>query len=127
VLLPTHLVALTSNVTAAPHRLSDAHPTVGKRLDALPPSNATVQLRCFCTVVMRPADYEPTIQRSLSLEDDTMNENMNENIVTLADVEDDILDYEVADEALEASAGIFEGQAKNVTISFCSGLDTCPS
>jgi hypothetical protein len=76
---------------------------------------------------MRPADYEPTIQRSLSLEDDTMNENMNENIVTLADVEDDILDYEVADEALEASAGIFEGQAKNVTISFCSGLDTCPS
>jgi hypothetical protein len=56
-----------------------------------------------------------------------MNENMNENIVTRADVEDDILNYEVADEALEASAGIFEGQAKNVTISFCSGLDTCPS
>jgi hypothetical protein len=76
---------------------------------------------------MRPADYEPTIQRSLSLEDDTMNENMNENIVTLADVEDDILNYEVADEALEASAGIIEGQAKNATISFCSGLDTCPS
>jgi hypothetical protein len=69
------------------------------------------------------ADYGPTIQRSLSLEDDTM----NENIVTLADVEDDILNYEVADEALEASAGIIEGQAKNVTISFCSGLDTCPS
>jgi hypothetical protein len=56
-----------------------------------------------------------------------MNENMNENIVTRADVEDDILNYEVADEALEASAGIFEGQGKNVTISFCSGLDTCPS
>jgi len=56
-----------------------------------------------------------------------MNENMNENIITLADVEDDILNYEVADEALEASAGIIEGQAKNVTISFCSGLDTCPS
>jgi hypothetical protein len=35
VLLPTHLVALTSSVTAAPHRLSDARQTVGKRLDAL--------------------------------------------------------------------------------------------
>jgi hypothetical protein len=31
-----HLVALTSNVTAAPHRLSDARQTVGKPLDALP-------------------------------------------------------------------------------------------
>jgi hypothetical protein len=30
VLLPTHLVALTSSVTAAPHRLSDARQTVGK-------------------------------------------------------------------------------------------------
>ena len=53
-----------------------------------------------------------------------MNENMNENIV---DVEDDILNCEVADEALEASGGIIEGQAKNATISFCLGLDTCPS
>jgi hypothetical protein len=35
VLLPTRLVALTSNVAAAAHHLSDARPTVGKRLDAL--------------------------------------------------------------------------------------------
>lgn len=51
---------------------------------------------------------------------------MNESIMNF-DVEDHILAYEVADEAVEAAAGILEGQAKSVTISFCSGLDTCPS
>ena len=39
-----------------------------------------------------------------------------------ADVEDDILNYEIADEAVEAAAGTLEGQAKNATIAFCSGL-----
>jgi hypothetical protein len=43
------------------------------------------------------------------------------------DLKEDILIYEVSDQALEAAAGIMEGQAKNATISFCSGLDTCPS
>jgi hypothetical protein len=52
---------------------------------------------------------------------------MNDNIINFADVEDDILNYEATDEAVEAAAGIFEGQVKNATISFCSGLDTCPS
>ena len=52
---------------------------------------------------------------------------MNERLIDFADVEDDILNYEVADEAVEAAAALFEGQAKSVTISFCSGLDTCPS
>ena len=52
---------------------------------------------------------------------------MNESIITFADVEDGILNYEVTDETVEAAAGIFEGRAKNSTISFCSGLDTCPS
>jgi hypothetical protein len=56
------------------------------------------------------------------MEDDCMNEStMN------FDVEDGILNYEVADEAVEAAAGILEGQAKSVTVAFCSGLDTCPS
>ena len=49
---------------------------------------------------------------------------MNENIFKFADIEENILNYEVADEAVEAAAGILEGQAKNATISFCSGLDT---
>jgi hypothetical protein len=51
---------------------------------------------------------------------------MNENIINFADV-DDILNYEIADEVVEAAAGALEGQAKNATIAFCSGLDTCPS
>jgi hypothetical protein len=52
---------------------------------------------------------------------------MSESITNLADGEVDILNYEVADEAVEAAAALFEGQAKNATISFCSGLDSCPS
>jgi hypothetical protein len=52
---------------------------------------------------------------------------MSESITNLAGIENDILNYEVADEAVEAAAALFEGQAKNATISFCSGLDSCPS
>jgi len=52
---------------------------------------------------------------------------MSESVIDFADVESDILNYEVSDQVVEAAAALFEGQAKNVTISFCSGLDTCPS
>jgi hypothetical protein len=52
---------------------------------------------------------------------------MSESVIDLADVEDTVLKYEVTDEAVEAAAALLEGQAKSVTISFCSGLDTCPS
>jgi hypothetical protein len=52
---------------------------------------------------------------------------MSGSITNLADVENDILNYEVADEAVEAAAPLLECQAKNATIAFCSGLDTCPS
>ena len=52
---------------------------------------------------------------------------MSGSITNVADVENDILNYEVTDEAVEAVAALLEGQAKNATISFCSGLDTCPS
>ena len=52
---------------------------------------------------------------------------MSESITNLADGEIDILNYEVADEAVEAGAALLEGQAKNPTIAFCSGLDTCPA
>jgi hypothetical protein len=52
---------------------------------------------------------------------------MSESVIDPADVEDDVLKYEVTDEAVEAAAALLEGQAKSVTISFCSGLDTCPS
>jgi hypothetical protein len=52
---------------------------------------------------------------------------MSESITNFFDVKNDILNYEVADEAVEAAAALLEGQAKNATIAFCSGLDTCPS
>jgi hypothetical protein len=52
---------------------------------------------------------------------------MNESIINFAHIEDDILIYEVSDQALEAAAGIPEGKAANLTLAFCSGLDTCPS
>jgi len=52
---------------------------------------------------------------------------MNDSTINFGDVADDVLNYEVADEAVEAAAALFEGHAKNSTVAFCSGLDTCPS
>jgi hypothetical protein len=52
---------------------------------------------------------------------------MNGIIRNLADVDEDLLAYEVSDDDVEAAAGLLEGQTKSQTISFCSGLDTCPS
>jgi hypothetical protein len=57
----------------------------------------------------------------------TWRRQMSESVIDLANVEDDILNYKVADETVETAAALFEGHAKSVTISFCSGLDTCPS
>jgi len=42
-------------------------------------------------------------------------------------VEEEILTYEVADEAVEAAAGMLREKAGSFTMGFCSGLDTCPS
>jgi hypothetical protein len=50
---------------------------------------------------------------------------MSESVIDL--VEDDILNYEVSDEAAEAAAGKLEGPARSMTAAFCSGLDSCPS
>ena len=41
--------------------------------------------------------------------------------------EEEILTYEVSDEALEAAAGSLKDKAGAFTLSFCSGLDTCPA
>jgi hypothetical protein len=46
---------------------------------------------------------------------------------TIQQIEEEILSYEVSDEALEAAAGTIKDKAGSFTISFCSGLDTCPS
>ena len=41
--------------------------------------------------------------------------------------EEQILSFEVSDEALEAAAGSVQEKAGAFTLAFCSGLDTCPS
>jgi hypothetical protein len=46
---------------------------------------------------------------------------------TIQQIEEEILSYEVSDEALEAAAGTLKDKAGSFTISFCSGLDTCPA
>jgi hypothetical protein len=52
---------------------------------------------------------------------------MNDATIGLDQVEEVILAYEVSDEALEAAAGTVKDKAGSVTLSFCSGLDSCPS
>jgi hypothetical protein len=41
--------------------------------------------------------------------------------------EEEILSFEVSDEALEMAAGPVKEKAGAFTLAFCSGLDTCPS
>ena len=44
------------------------------------------------------------------------------------DGEEEILSFEVSDEALEAAVvGSVKEKAVAFTLAFCSGLDTCPS
>lgn len=40
--------------------------------------------------------------------------------------DEDILTFDVSDEALEAAAGTVKEKAGSMTVAFCSGLDTCP-
>jgi hypothetical protein len=40
--------------------------------------------------------------------------------------EEEILTFDVSDEALEAAAGTVKEKAGALTVAFCSGLDTCP-
>jgi len=44
---------------------------------------------------------------------------------TIDQIEEETLHFEVSDEAIEAAAG--KEKAGAFTISFCSGLDTCPA
>jgi hypothetical protein len=41
--------------------------------------------------------------------------------------EEEILTFDVSDEALEAAAGPVKDKAGAFTLAFCSGLDTCPA
>jgi hypothetical protein len=52
---------------------------------------------------------------------------MNGITIGLDLAEEDILTYEVPDEAVESAAVLLRDRAGSVTVSFCSGLDSCPS
>jgi hypothetical protein len=46
---------------------------------------------------------------------------------TIEQTEEEILSFQVSDEALEAAAVSVKDNAGAFTLAFCSGLDTCPS
>jgi hypothetical protein len=50
---------------------------------------------------------------------------MNYAITEMTDEE--ILSYQVSDEALETAAGTGKEKAGNYTLGFCTGLSACPS
>jgi hypothetical protein len=39
----------------------------------------------------------------------------------------EILSYDISDEALETAAGSVKDKARSFTLSFCSGLESCPA
>jgi hypothetical protein len=53
--------------------------------------------------------------------------DMNDTTVGFDFAEEDILTYEVSDEAIESAACSLRDKPGSATISFCSGLDSCPS
>lgn len=51
---------------------------------------------------------------------------MTNSTMRMDRVEEELLAFEVSDEALEAAAGMVKERAGSLTVAFCSGLDTCP-
>jgi hypothetical protein len=49
---------------------------------------------------------------------------MNENTIQ---IEEEILTYDVSDEALETAAGTGHEKALNFTLYACTGLSSCPA
>jgi hypothetical protein len=52
---------------------------------------------------------------------------MNDITIELEQAEEEILTYEVSDNALESAACTITWKAGSMTLAFCSGLDSCPS
>ncbi len=51
---------------------------------------------------------------------------MSETTIRLGQTDDDMLIYEVSDEALEAAAGTSGEKAGRYTLFYCTALDLCP-
>jgi hypothetical protein len=52
---------------------------------------------------------------------------MSDTTTGLDQIEEDILSYDVSDEALETAAGTGNEKAGNYTLGACSGLSVCPA
>lgn len=50
---------------------------------------------------------------------------MSDTTIKLDQIDEEILTYEVSDEALETAAG--SGENKAYTLGFCTGLSACPA
>jgi hypothetical protein len=62
-----------------------------------------------------------------SAENAVKEEIMDGQSADLQQGKEEVLIYSVSDEALEAAAAILKEQVGSFTLSFCSGLDTCPT
>jgi hypothetical protein len=51
---------------------------------------------------------------------------MNDMTIGLEQTEEEMLIYEVSDEALESATGTGNEEAGNYTLYFCTALDLCP-
>ena len=51
---------------------------------------------------------------------------MNDMTIGLDQNEEEILTYEVSDEALESAGGTGKEKVGNYTLGFCTGLSACP-
>jgi hypothetical protein len=51
---------------------------------------------------------------------------MNDMTIGLEQTEEEMLAYEVSDEALECATGAGNARAGNYTLYFCTALDLCP-
>jgi hypothetical protein len=52
---------------------------------------------------------------------------MNDKTIGFEGNEDEILSFQVSDEMLETTAGVGNEKGGGITLSFCSGLSTCPA
>jgi hypothetical protein len=52
---------------------------------------------------------------------------MSDTTIGLDQIDEEILAYEVSDEALETAAGSGKEKAGHYTLGFCTGLSACPA
>ena len=52
---------------------------------------------------------------------------MNYNMIGVDQADEEILNHEVSDEALETAGGASKEKAGNYTLGFCTGLSACPA